>query len=371
MKVAILTWHYMDNYGGVLQCWALQKVLVDMGCEVEILNYLPHELQGRTAWWRGWNLKSGGFFKNLPKRLIKLFFGKVLERKFDCFRGTKLNLSSPCYTKVQVRALAKTYDAIVVGSDQVWRFPDVSAYFFDFGDPFNGKKISYAACCGSRDDGRYLPVIPFLQSMDSISVRNRFSAEIIANAIGENIPIVADPTMLVDLDQLLETVDNLPEKYILTYIMGAEIDGGHRLVLDAIKKQIGNYPVVAIVATAQCPQFFSFADQRLYHVAPAQWVYLLKNASYIYTDSFHATLYALKNHVQFIAYYAEHNRSARFLDLVERYDVSKYIAFNSEDAVTKISHTPTPEHLDNIDSLICMDVARSLEYLQRALLAVG
>lgn len=357
----------MDNYGGVLQCWALQKVLLDLGHQVEILNYFPATLQGKLPWWRGWRLKKRGFFRNFPKRFIRLAFGKKAERKFDDFRKNQLNLSDICYSVEEVRHVVESCDAVIVGSDQVWRFPDERVYFLDFKDKFHGRKISYAACCGSPDDGRYEPVKSLLKSMNAISVRNGFSKEIITQAIGGSVQIVADPTLLVDIDQLEQPVQDLPENYILTYIMGSEIKGGHRLVLDAIKKQVGNYPVVAIVATAQCPQFFSFADQRLYSVGPDEWVYLLKNASYIYTDSFHASLYAVKHQKPFIAYYAEQHRSARFIDLIERYSLAGYIAESAEDAIEKILFPPSSEDLHQVNALISEHINDSFEFLRSSM----
>ncbi len=203
--------------------------------------------------------------------------------------------------------------------------------------------------------------------MDAISVRNKFSQEIISVMTRKRVPVVEDPTMLVDLDQLQQPVENLPEKYILTYIMGSEIEGGHRLVLDAIKKKIGNYPIISIVSTAQCPQFFSFADQRLYHVGPEEWIFLLKNASYIYTDSFHASLYAVKHQSPFFAYYTEHSRRARFIDMIKRYKLSYCIASNAKEAIPKISSSSFKKNVDRTNELISGHIDQSLAFISQSL----
>jgi hypothetical protein len=366
MKFFILTWHFMDNYGGVLQCWALQKVLLSLGYEVEILNFQPSSLQSRVPWWRGWKLKEG-FIKNFPLRVMRLFFGKAAERKFDAFREGYLNLSEPYSSLKEVNQAVLSYDAVVVGSDQVWRFPKEKIYFLDFDERFQGKKISYAACCGSEDDGRYKTVANLWKKMDAISVRNRFSKEIVDQSIGVDVPVVVDPTLLVDIDELATPVYGIPEKYIVTYIMGAEIQGGHRKTLDAIKGEVGNYPILAIVATAQCPQFFSFADKRLYDVGPNEWVYLLKNASFIYTDSFHATLYAVKHKKLFLSYYTEPSRSGRFLDLAERYSLSTHIATSADDAIAKVTVSEPVEEVERTNKLVTKHIADSYDFIRTAL----
>jgi hypothetical protein len=374
MKVCILTWYFFDNYGGILQCWALKAALEEMGVTVDVLNYTPSFLSKKKPWWRGWKLR-GGFVENFPRRLKQVILKKPLEmlgvplgRKFDVFRERHLSLTAPCYSASDVQNLAKNYDAIIVGSDQVWRFPEEKSYFFDFGDAYAGKKISYAACCGSPDIERYQSVSELINAIDFISVRNQFSQETISKVSGrEDVFVVEDPTWLVDLDRIKAPVTGLPKEYIVTYIMGKPIEGGHRIVLDEIKKQVGNLPVISIVSTVQCPQFFSFADKRLYSTGPQEWISLLSNASFIYTDSYHATLYALFHNKTVLAYYAEESRKYRFLDLINRYDVSHIIATSSSDAVEKICSTEFRGIREKIGDKMLANVDRSRRFLRESL----
>ena len=106
--------------------------------------------------------------EGVPKTFHAAINGEGGRKKFDAFREGQLNLSRPCYSSHDVQALLETCDAVVVGSDQVWRLPQERVYFMDFGAGFEGKKISYAACCGSVDDGRYGSVELLWKAMDAI-----------------------------------------------------------------------------------------------------------------------------------------------------------------------------------------------------------
>lgn len=366
-KTGILTWHYMDNFGGVLQCWALKRALEVYGCDVQVLNYLPKKLQTRVPWWRGWGFRRGRFFENLPKRILGLTLGRASWRKFDQFRETRLNLTSPVRLPKEVAELAADFDLVITGSDQVWRFPEQRVYFLDLGTGFGGRKISYAACCGSPAPiGHFHGVGQLLRELDAVSVRNRFSNEAINALVERDVPIVADPTLLVDLKTIQKPIRGLSGPYIVTYIMGSEIDGGHLKVIEAIRRKHGDLPVISIAATAQCPQFFSFADRELRSVGPEEWIWLLANAAFIYTDSFHATLFAARNCKPLLAYFADESRGDRFVDVSGRYELAGSIATSAAEAVKKIATAP---NWVRTSRLIEAHVAESLEFIETAVRA--
>ena len=114
------------------------------------------------------------------------------------------------------------YDVVIVGSDQVFRFPEFRAYLMDFGSSFSGRKIAYAACCGSPDVSRYAEVKNLINNFEKLSVRTEFSYRCLTDASHRgDIITVVDPTCLVDLDEIGTSIPNLP-KNILSHILWAK-----------------------------------------------------------------------------------------------------------------------------------------------------
>jgi len=126
---------------------------------------------------------------------------------------------------------------------------------------------------------------------------------------------------------------DVPNKYIFMYVLGDEISGGHKKMIQHIRSHYGKIPVVALVASAHKPQDFSWADHTIYDAGPSEWLYLIKKSSFVYTDSFHCSLFAVKNKKGFLAYYSEPRRAPRLVDICERYGLSQSIAGSVEEAV--------------------------------------
>ncbi len=369
MKIGIFTFQYAYNHGAVLQCMALFRTLEQMGFDVDVINYVPLEFgKYEHSLLRGWGIKKGLLFKNLPKKLIKARYGKAMRGVFDRFRAEKLSFSPLCQTPDEIAQVVPVYDVLVTGSDQVWHFAQKSPFFLEWGKEFSGKKISYAPCCGSLDQPaeRKEQVGAWMADFDSISVRNNFSRDLVKEVSGRDPVVVADPTLLVDLDDLSCRPTELHhEKYILMYMLGEEIQGGHQKVLDSIRKRFGHLPIVAVVSSAHKPQRFPWAAQVLYSAGPAEWLYLVGNATFLYTDSFHGALFAIKSHLPFCVYYIEAARAPRLLDLAGRYRLTEFVAENAEQAATGVEKNCYG--YEEVDQYIHQHVAESLAYLKKAL----
>lgn len=364
MKVAIITYHYPANYGAVLQCLALQRVLTKLDVDAEVLDYRPDSSR-HLPFWRGWGIRKGQILGNLVKRWIKFRYADEMERKFDEFRADYFKLSPRCSTKEEVATLADHYDVFVAGSDQVWHFAKESVYFLDWGQPYSGKRISYAPCCGmlSQPDGNRENIRKWIMNVDCLSVRNRFSHDLVHNLTGLNPEIVADPTLLVDLSDVACEM-NLPcSEYILMYTLGEEIKGGHAKVIESIREKVGNLPVVAVVPSAHKPHRAPWADHVVYEAGPRGWLWLIENSAFIYTDSFHGVLFALNNSRPFLAFYAEQWRAPRLMDLAERYSIQERVVGSADEAKQKLSE---PWSHDRTERQIAQHVDGSLGFLKNA-----
>ena len=239
-----------------------------------------------------------------------------------------------------LKKILKEYETIIVGSDQVWnpsqrKKPE---YFLNFGDAFKGKKISYAADSTIKeiDDEDVENLRKLLMDFSFISVRNNHSYCFAKSLVDKEINVVADPTILYDFKDFNIKEEN-KEEYILTYILGKEIEGTHMKAIEKIKKIYGDLPVYSIKIPTMNFDLYDFADKEFYDLDPVEWLNIFRNARFVYTDSFHGVLFSLKYHKPFLAYYTEKLRATRFIDLGKRYDIEKYIVTNVEEIDKKRS----------------------------------
>ena len=228
MKVAILTLPLHNNFGGNLQAYALMEYLKSIGIQPTLL---------RCEWPEKTDL---AIFKSIAKRFFYKLMGRkdvyVLEELFkkydkkiisyysDIFINTFINSrTKPCYSADELRkeVLDNNFDAVVVGSDQVWRpeyTPNIFNYFLDFlSENMSIKKISYAASFGSGEWVKNSPHSGKLKKLvnlfDAVSVRESNSVNIIKDNFSVNSSHVLDPTMIVGLDAYYKIVtDNDLEK---------------------------------------------------------------------------------------------------------------------------------------------------------------
>lgn len=369
MRIGILTYHFGTNFGGQLQCYALMKVLEKLGHRVTIINYIPgrnkisllDDIRKSLK-----NIKSRFCIETIVSGGTSILFSKKMRDRFEEFRQNHLNVGPLC----NLDSFNELYslDAIVVGSDQVWApaHHNSKAYFFNFKNGFLGKKISYAPCCAINkvEDTNKEKIASLLASFNAISARNIETQQFVKDLIGKNVPIVADPTFLYPFDEFTSPI--VPKgDYILTYILGKEIDGGHKVAIEKIKNEYGNIPVYSISLTASKPHFFSWSSKTYYTLDPVDWVDFIRNAKFLYTDSFHGVAFALKFKTPFLAYYKEAIRASRFIDLKKRYKLTNIINKTSElDGKQLKALQPSNETYAISESI----VSESIEFIKEALL---
>lgn len=366
MKAGIITFHYAYNYGAVLQCLALYRTLRNLGVDTDIIRYVPKGFRSYPPLWRGWGIKQGRLFQTIPKKWIAVRHGSGMQKAFDDFREKYFTFSRACTSPEEIAEAVSGYDVLITGSDQVWHFAQAAPFFLEWGMPYKGKRISYAPCCGHKEQPqeRIGQIKEWLSQFDHISVRNDFSKEAIERLTGKPVPVVADPTLLIDLNDVQQKVELPCAKYILMYTLGNEILGGHEKVIRSIRKKVGNIPVVAVIPSAHKPHLAPWADIKIWEAGPAEWLYLIANASFVYTDSFHGVLFAIKNARPFLAYYAEKGRSPRLMDLAERYHIGGCIAGNAEESEEKLAEPY--ESAVTLD-MIRLHVEKSMAYLHGSL----
>jgi hypothetical protein len=323
MKVGILTLMHGYNYGGMLQCLSLVRALEELGHEVDVIDFHPR------LNWRRLRAVAGLFGAGCDAKIVdvasNIKYGRKVHAKFSSFRRNYLNLSKPCNTRRSLRKLMHCYDAMVVGSDQVWNFDWFTPeYFFDFAHDYHGRLISYAACFGHGNQSEVLlkKVGNWLLRFKGISVRNDFSKRSVYTACQRDALIATDPTLLVDLNDL-SIRPTLPfKKYILLYALSGKRYTRLIPFFNKLKKQLF-LPIVAIKSDTLQGWDMSEMDFIVENPSVEEWLGLFQNAKFVVTDSFHGTLFSMKNRVPFINYIGRDSTFERVAYIAKRYRIQQ------------------------------------------------
>ena len=308
--------YYNKNYGSMLQCYALTKFLELNNFDYEIIRYKKKK-----------NISM--FLKNLPRLFNKILINdkkEVFKKKIglllnDDFRKNNsireecfnkfcddyfLNLSNIYNGYSELKKGSKNYDVVLSGSDQLWSPAGLPSHFYtlEFCDK-SVKRVSYASSFGVS----YVPwyqkkrTKKYLLEMNAISVREEAGKKIINKLINKEVSVVVDPVMLLSKNQWDELIENkLPYnfEYIFAYFLGD--NKKYREDVVNFSKRTG----LKIVTLRHLDQFVStdekFGDYAPYNVGPVEFLNLIRNAKYVFTDSFHGSVFSIINHKNFISF---------------------------------------------------------------------
>lgn len=317
MKVALCVRYDCNNYGSMLQIFATQQSLKAIGYEIELLRYdkniltpsfaiknLPRLLN--TDFVRG---KIARINKKIKKRRHQeVFSGDSLRRsRFAEFREKYIGPYSPVYKGYDaICVAANMYDAVMVGSDQLWAPAGLESNYYNLlFVPDNIKKISYATSFGVSTIPRsqIKKTAAYLNRIDFLSVREISGAKIVKELTGRDVVVAADPTLMLTREEWCELFppkELYTEKYIFAYFLGDNQE--HRNLVNELKKLTG-YKIIC------CPHLDSFreadcgfGDVQRYDTDPEDFLNLIRGAEYICTDSFHGSIFSILNHKHFVTF---------------------------------------------------------------------
>lgn len=348
MNIGILSLKYQNNYGGILQSFALQEYLKSLNHEVEIINFKLHTKEG--------------FFH----RFIYLFFNTLFSRNIittisDKFKEKKkrkgvdsyelinnneqfmlkfLNRSRPI-DENDISSYCVKFDCIIIGSDQVWSVTNSKhlIYFFDWN--FKGSKIAFSACSVYNKPAflNKRKIKKLLYNFNAITVRDETTKSFVHSVLHIEPRITIDPTLLIDFESSLPIRRLISEPYMFVYILGDEIEGGNKQAIKLIKAKYGNIKVISIVVPSISLAGYEGADTVLTQCTPIEWICLLKYSEFVFTDSFHGCIFSLKYHKHFIGYYKYAKRASRLIDLKKRYKLTNILTNCKEISNDKFSDT--------------------------------
>ncbi len=300
MKIGIMTFHWAHNYGAALQVYALSSYLErTLGADVRIIDFRTERQEKVNN-----ILPRIGLHNLTVKRLGRYLVTLCSHRSLNRRRSRFEEFSRECFTHTRHYADYKALstdppllDCVICGSDQVFNprvVPEEELMAYCLKPPFpsqNTRKIAYAPSFGSVDipDCVREAMGACLKEFEYLSAREQDGADLLGAMTGKRVPRVLDPVFLLEADDwraISRPVDGVQPPYILCYALNG------RRALDAMVakvKQLTGLPIVLLTSNVVS---HIRADKTIYDAGPREFVWLMDNAGFIVTDSFHGQAFA-------------------------------------------------------------------------------
>lgn len=343
MKIGILTQPLHRNYGGILQNWALQQVLIRMGHAPEMIfiDYRGY----RRSWTVGYILRrlmsfalccirrygfqrENVFIQNPFDRLYMPSQPKYADSRFiKSIKKTKALRTALSFGKFIKNA---DYDAFIVGSDQVWReeySSDIRSFFLGFlSETDKRKRIAYAASFGKEREYISADNLPacreLLHRFDTVSVREDSGLDILKRDFSyEDGVKVLDPTLLLateDYKDIIATSDHNQMPTLAAYILDPTED------IEKIAKEGAEERNLKI-------EEFSGQYEGKPMLSIPQWLAAFANAEFVVTDSFHGMVFSILFNKPFVVYANKERGLDRYTSLLNELGLEDKLVYSYED----------------------------------------
>ena len=368
MRIGILTLPLHTNYGGILQAYALQTVLERMGHKVVIIDEPIRQLKSSK--------------KRIFKRIIKKIIGRPTTIFWEKYSFENYPIVSQNINKFINRYLSRTvassplelkeadYDAIVVGSDQIWRpiyYANIKNAYLDFAKDWKHlKRIAYAPSFGT-DRWEYTEeqtkqIAELLHMFDAISVREESGIHLCRQYLNANAILVLDPTMLLSKEDYCNLINKsdteAPSGGLLKYILDESDQLTELLSFISNEKQIDAFSVKA--------KSFLEGSKAQDCICPSieTWLRGFRDAKFVVTDSFHACVFSMIFNKPFCVVGNKSRGLARFNSLLKMFNQE----FRLIGSIAEYKKNKTQiEQYPNIDFDNLQIKKISLIFLKRAL----
>lgn len=305
--IGLVTCYFHHNYGSMLQAYATELIMQQLGlpfqtiaCKAPI-NYMQENkilYIIKKLLIADWKMRLGKMKIERAKKENPMFAKnwEIRNKAFSQFAETFFHVSPYCKNREELTKMAENYSAFLVGSDQLWRTDSVEhGYYTLEWVPDHIRKIAYSTSIGVKE----VPWFQveknkrFMNRFDHIALREQSACDLVYKLTGRKVPVVLDPTLLFTGDQWLEIQQQEPltnGKYIFCYLLGD--NPSQRKFIKRVKEKTG-YKIVALQQLDDyIPSDEGFADEAPY-VGPREFLNYIRNAEYVFTDSFHCSVFSI------------------------------------------------------------------------------
>lgn len=352
-RIGIITYHQANNFGAVLQCYALQEILKRLNFSVKVIDYRQPftELIYNPI---RWDIMKKGLTnpRLLAGYLFKVF--PILYKRaqaYNSFRSRFLQCSRPVKSG---REMPQCFDVYLIGSDQMWSLHPTNniiepVYFGEFTVPKGSSIQGYAISSNIESlhtiGKKYLT--NSVKRFERLSFREETVRDEVCRMTGIHGEVVVDPTLLLNAEDWnhLITHNLIGEPYLLTYFLSNDTDNeAFRIKVSAFAKQ-NKLKVVDVFDIAYSPIAFLSA---------------IKYASVVFAASFHATAFSIIMKKKFYAFRSSDGRDIRYINLLHNLGLDNRIV-----STVNISSLPLDD-IDYADADLSLDALRqhSIQYLK-------
>lgn len=344
MRIGIITLPLYTNFGGLLQAYALQTVLKNMGHTPVTFTQEPHLPANRWLLPLKWIKR--GVFNCIRARKTPIFLEQVFRKTYPTvsqytqpFIDRNINtLKLKSFQELQ----EKDFDALLTGSDQIWRpmyYPHIEQAFLDFARTWKVRKISYAASFGT-DVWEYTRkqtenCRALIRLFHRVSVRECSGVELCRKYLDKEAVCVLDPTMLLtaeDYSRLFRKEKTpLSPGNLLVYILDDSAEK-QRVIELCTEHQYIPFHVNSKVDDLSAP-----LEERI-QPSVEQWLRGFSDAEMVITDSFHACVFAILFNKPFLVYGNKGRGMGRFYSLLEQLDLKERLILSPAEAEERIHH---------------------------------
>lgn len=355
MKIGILTFHSAHNYGAVIQCYGLQEYLTSLGHQVYVIDYRPHYFDNYKL--PEFTITSlRGLKKYIREKVKDIIIGRRRRRRFYSFEdfiNKHLNLIS-----YDSRSDYSNFDALILGSDQIWN-PHITGGQFDdvyFGKNAKCKVISYAASSrfASLTEEQKKFFASNLRKIDYISVRETSLMNLLQPLVKKTITTVIDPSLLPNVEEYEKLCYITPsdKPYVLIYEVKRNKETSR------IAMEIAESLQVDVIELAACASP-RYTDKKIIQDGgPIEFLSYIKNATCIVTSSFHGMALSLKFQKDFYSVRQGTDADLRAESLLSKLDLlDRYISLNNSVNFSTIDY-----------SIVSPKLNKEIEFSKRNLL---
>lgn len=369
-NIAILTLYYKNyNYGGLLQAYALQKVLDRYGNNVQQISYLVE------SGYDNWNPAKYRLKKIMGPICRLIRFGKQevnARKRKEKFNKFAIQIPhTKTVTEKNITSLNKDFDLFICGSDQIWNpIGWQPSFFLSFAED-DKKLISYAASV-ARDqlsEVELLFIRHYINRFSAISVREKNTEEILTQEFPDlNIVTVIDPVFLLDKPEWETLIkNNKKQKNIFAYFLGTNILNKN-LALEYANQLGMDIRFVGYMDKENYTWEKEHAEVVAEPMGPIEFLEAIHNAEFVITDSFHAVAFSCIFETPFYALPRfqitdRKSMNSRLVNLTETLEVKNRFVSELKGNIYRYKQS----ELDSIRQNIKSQRKFGLDYLRKAL----
>lgn len=380
-KTALLTVFGVNNYGSMLQSYAMQQTLFTLKLDNEIINYSKKSIFNQIK--RLFNktllkAKLAFVYRSIYGKYIDKELGQYFKRRdliFNEFSKNKFVMSEYINNREALIRKMNDYDNVVVGSDQVWNPTNFRTDYYTMTFvPDNINKVAYASSFGVSHipKNQIEGTKKYLSRINSIGVREITGQKIIKELLNRDVEVVSDPTLLLSVEDWnkIKTDKRIIEgDYIICYFLGS--NKGHRDFVNKLKEKTG-YQIATI---PHCDGIvkadLNFGDLRPDNIGPCEFLNLIANAKFVCTDSFHCCIFSILYKKQFYVFNRFDHTASKMSSTNSRIDSLLTITNLQDRLINSYSTVPNTvideNKFSDVDMRLLGLKERSLIYLKEAL----